>query len=83
MVHIYLSTDWIVESRVKPQYIQYPGHLPKHTYTRNFGAQLSTVYNKANNSSYVGVCNYFVLLLRNWAVCLHVRINVKLISSIC
>jgi hypothetical protein len=39
---------------VKPQYSQYPGHLPKRK-TQTFGAQLNTVDKKANNSSYAAV----------------------------
>jgi hypothetical protein len=55
----HLSPERTEENRVKPRYCQYPGLLPKHTYTHNFGAQLNTVDNKANNSSYLAVCNSY------------------------
>jgi hypothetical protein len=61
----HLYAEWTEGNHVKPPYCQYPGLLPKQTYTHNFGAQLNTVDNKANSSSYVAVCNYCVLLLRN------------------
>jgi hypothetical protein len=54
-----------------------------HTHTTLAPSWTPSITKLTTLHVHMALCNYCVLLLRNWASCLWVRINGKLIASIC